>query len=131
MFDAAILILRLALGIVFLAHGLQVAFGMLGGPGIKVFSEMLSGLGFKPAMFWAYLGAYTELLGGLCLLTGIFSRAAAFFIFVFMAVAVVKVHLAKGFFIQNGGYEYNFLIACVCLVLMLTGPGKFGLFKKF
>ena len=131
MFDLAILVLRIGLGVVFLAHGAQVAFGMFSGPGINGFSGMLSSLGFKPAMFWAYLSAYTELIGGLCLVLGIFTRVAAFSILVFMLVALFTVHWSKGFFIQSGGFEYNFVLICICLALMLTGPGKFSLLKKF
>jgi len=131
MYDTAVLILRVCLGIVFVAHGAQVAFGMFGGPGIEGFSNALSGLGFKPAVFWAYIGAYTELIGGLFLMAGFLTRIAAAFIFIFIVVAAFKVHLAKGFFIQNGGFEYNFVIACICLALMITGAGKFSVLKKF
>lgn len=130
MIDLAILVLRICLGIVFIAHGAQVAFGMFSGPGINGFSQMLSGMGFKPSAFWAYLSAYTELIGGLCLILGIFTRLAAFSILVFMLVAVLKAHWSKGFFIQSGGFEYNFVIMCICLALMIAGPGKFSFFKK-
>lgn len=131
MVDSAILVLRLCLGVVFVAHGAQAALGMLGGPGINGFSDMLAGLGFKPALFWAYLGAYIELVGGLCLILGIFTRAAALFILIFMIVAAVKVHLAKGFFLQSGGFEYNFVLICICIALMLLGPGKYRILSKF
>ncbi|MDD2689995.1 MAG: DoxX family protein, partial [Candidatus Omnitrophica bacterium] len=61
--DWAGLILRICLGIVFVGHGLQKAFGLFGGPGINGFSEALFAMGFKPAIFWAYLAAYVELIG--------------------------------------------------------------------
>jgi len=104
---------------------------MFGGPGINGFSDMLASLGFKPAIFWAYVGAYVELLGGIFIIFGIFTRAAALFILIFMVVAAFKVHLAKGFFIQAGGFEYNFVLICVCIALMLLGPGKFSIHAKF
>lgn len=131
MLNWAVLILRVCLGVVFLAHGLQAAFGLFGGPGIKVFSEMLSGLGFRPALFWAYWGAYVELVGGACLILGLFTRGAVLLLLIFMVVAILKVHWAKGFFIQNGGFEYNFVIICICLALILLGAGKFSLNNKF
>jgi len=130
MIDWALLILRLTLGVIFVGHGLQVCFGMFGGPNVSGFSKMLSGLGFKPALLWAYVGAYTELIGGLCLISGFMVRVAAFFILVFIIVATFKVHLSKGLFITNGGFEYNLLIAAVCLALMITGAGKFGIGPK-
>jgi len=129
MLDLAILILRVALGIMFCAHGLQQAFGLFGGPGIAGFTKMLSGLGFSAATFWAYLAAYSEFLGGLSLLLGLGTRVAAGILFIFIMVAAVKVHLAHGFFIMNGGFEYNFIIAAVCLALILLGTGKFGITK--
>ena len=131
MLDLGLLVLRLGLGIMFFAHGLQMALGKLGGPGVGGFAKMLSGLGFTPAVFWSALAGYTTLIGGLCLILGVFPRAASFALFIFIAVAAVKVHLSKGFFLQSGGYEYNFVIAAGCLALILSGAGKFSIFNKF
>jgi len=130
MVDWAILLLRVSLAIVFVAHGLQAAFGMFQGPGINGFSSMLSGLGFKPVLLWAYIAAYTQLIGGILLGLGIFTRFAAASIFIFMTVATLKVHLAKGFFIQAGGFEYNFVIGCICIALIILGPGRFSIINK-
>ena len=130
MIDLAILILRLGLGMMFFLHGLQ-AFGMFGGPGIKEFSGFLGTLGFSPALVWAYIGVYTELIGGLFLVFGVLARASALFLLIFIAAAGYKVHLSKGFFIQSGGFEYTFIIACICVALIIAGPGKLSLFNKF
>ncbi|MCX5700029.1 MAG: DoxX family protein [Candidatus Omnitrophica bacterium] len=129
MMDLAILILRLGLGIMFVAHGLQKAFGLFDGPGIAGFSGMLSGLGFNPPIFWAYIAAYAELIGGLFLILGFLSRGSAAMLLVLIIVATWKVHLAKGFFLSQGGFEYTFIIAVVCLSLILLGPGKFSITK--
>jgi len=130
MTDLASLVLRFSLGVMFFAHGLQLALGKLGGPGPKGFSEMLSGLGLAPALFWAYLAGYTTLIGGLFLTIGLFTRAAAFALIIFMSVALVKVHLAKGFFLMNGGYEYNFVVICALIALIILGTGKYGITHK-
>jgi putative oxidoreductase len=129
--DWAILVLRLGLGVMFAAHGLQKVFGLLGGPGIQGFSQMLSGLGFAPAIFWAYVAACVELVGGLCLVLGMFVRTSSLLLLILIVVAALKVHVAKGFFLSNGGFEYTFIIACVCIALMMLGAGKFGIIKKF
>ena len=129
MVDWAILVLRLGIGIMFTAHGLQMAFGLFGGPGVKGFSGMLSGLGFVPAIFWSYVGSYTTLLGGLLLIAGIQTRPVAILLLIFIVTAGLKVHLGKGFFLSKGGYEYTFVIAAACLALVLLGPGKFSIFK--
>jgi putative oxidoreductase len=130
MLDLGILVLRLALGIMFLAHGLQMAFGLFGGPGVKGFSQMLSGLGFAPAMFWSYIASYTVLFGGLLVIIGVQTRLAAALLLIFILTAAIKVHLDKGFFLSNGGFEYTFIIAAICLALILLGPGKFSIFNK-
>lgn len=127
--NLAILVLRIALGFMFAAHGLQKAFGLFGGPGIGGFSEILSGLGFKPAVFWAYLAAYTELVGGVFLVAGLFTRGAAAALLILIVVAAFKVYLGKGFFLSAGGFEYAFIIAAVCIALIITGPGKFSVMK--
>jgi putative oxidoreductase len=44
-----------------------------------------------------------------------------------MLVATVTVHLAKGFFLQNGGYEYNLALATGALAMAFTGPGAISL----
>ncbi|MFA5199447.1 MAG: DoxX family protein [Candidatus Omnitrophota bacterium] len=125
MADLGILILRLGIGIMFVAHGLQKAFGLFAGPGIKGFSEMLSSLGFVPAPFWAYVAAYSELVGGLLLIIGFQARGAAAVLLILIVTAALKVHIAKGFFLSGGGFEYTFVIASACLALILLGPGKF------
>jgi putative oxidoreductase len=106
-----------------------MAFGLLGGPGINGFSKMLSGLGFVPAIFWSYIAAYSVLFGGLFLILGIQSRGAAALLLIFIITAGVKVHLSKGFFLSNGGFEYTFVIAAACLALVFLGSGKYAIFR--
>ncbi len=72
-----------------------------------------------------------ELIGGLFLILGIFPRTASAILLIFIIIAAWKVHLAKGFFLMSGGFEYNFVIASVCLALVIMGAGKFALTKKF
>ncbi len=129
MVDWGILVLRLGLGIMFSAHGLQMAFGLFGGPGVNGFSKMLSGLGFVPAIFWSGVAAYTVLIGGVLLILGIQVRVAAALLLIFILTALVKVHLSKGFFMASGGFEYNFVIASACIALILSDAGQLTIFK--
>ena len=128
MLDWGILVLRLGIGIMFVAHGLQMALGLFGGPGVKGFSGMLSSLGFFPALFWSYVASYTVLIGGLLLIIGVQTRPAATLLLIFILTAGIKVHLSKGFFLSNGGIEYTFVIAAACLSVILLGPGKISIF---
>jgi len=131
MISVGLLILRLGLGIMFTVHGLQMAFGIFKGPGIEGFSKMLGSLGISPALTWAYIAAYSALIGGLCLVLGILPKAASAVLIIFMLVAAIKVHLSKGFFIADGGYEYNLIVICALLVILLVGAGKYSLLNKF
>ncbi|MFH1354824.1 MAG: DoxX family protein [Candidatus Omnitrophota bacterium] len=129
--NLASLVLRVSLGAIFAGHGLQKCFGLFGGSGINGFSKMLSGMGFTPALFWAYLAAYLELIGGLFLILGILVRTSASLLLILIAVAALKVHIAKGFFLSAGGFEYTLIIAAVCFALIITGAGKYSFYNKF
>jgi len=129
--NLALVVLRCGLGIIFTGHGMQKAFGWFGGPGVAGVEKFLNILGFSPVAFWAYCMIFVELAGGVCLILGVFPRISAALISILMIVAVLKVHLAKGFFMQSGGFEYNFLIVSVCLALILMGGGKYSLFNKY
>lgn len=128
--DIAIFILRLCLGVIFIAHGLQKVFGFFGGPGIEGFSKMVAGIGANPAIAWAWAAALVELIGGIFLILGILPRLSAAAIGVIMVVAIVAVHGPSGFFMSVGGFEYQLLILGVCLSIVLTGAGKISLFNK-
>ncbi len=123
--------LRFGLGSIFLYHGLQRAFGYFGGSGLEEFAELIAEIGFSPAMTWAYIGAYTALVGGICLIVGLFTRLSAMVLFVLIMVVAAKIHMPNGFFLANGGYEYDFIIACACLSLAILGPGRMCISEKF
>jgi putative oxidoreductase len=131
MYGWAAIPLRLGLGTMFIGHGLQKAFGLFNGPGIKGFSDMLAGMGFTQPVFWAYVAAYTELIGGICLIIGLGTRISAALLFTLIVVAGVTVHIKNGFFLGGGGIEYVLIIACACLSLLILGTGKFGICSKF
>ncbi len=125
--DIGLLALRLALGAVFLAHGAQKAFGAFGGPGFSGATGFVGSLGFRPARLWAALAVGGELAAGLLLLLGLWTPLAAVLVLATMAVAIAKVHGAKGFFNQNGGYEYNLVLIVAVLAVAAVGPGAFSL----
>jgi putative oxidoreductase len=130
--DWVITIVRIVLGVVFFAHGAQLAFGWFGGPGLqntlKVFREHLR----IPAPM-AILAVAAEFLGGLGLLVGLLSRLAALGIAVVMLVALITVHWKFGFFMnwygdQRGhGIEYHILVLVLALVVIIKGGGPSSL----
>jgi putative oxidoreductase len=125
--NLALLALRVALGLVFLGHGAQKAFGAFGGPGFAGATGFIGSLGFRPARFWAGLAVGGELLAGALFVLGLLTPFAALLVLGTMGVAIAKVHGPKGFFAQNGGYEYNLVLIFAALALLLAGPGTYSL----
>ena len=125
--NVALLALRLTLGAVFLGHGAQKSFGAFGGPGFAAASGFIGSLGLRPARFWTVLAVGGELLAGLLFLLGLLTPVAGLLVLGTMAVAIAKVHGPKGFFVQNGGYEYNLVLIIAALAVALVGPGAFSL----
>lgn len=128
--DWALFFLRLGVGIIFAAHGLQKLAGAFGGPGIPGVTEMMKGLGFTSPLVWAWILAVSETLGGIFLFLGILPRFSAAVIAVVMIVAIMKVHLPNGFFMSQKGFEYQFLILMVCLSIIIMGAGRFSAYNK-
>jgi putative oxidoreductase len=84
-------------------------------------------LGFRPARVWAALAVGGELAAGLLFLLGLLTPLAGLLVLATMAVAIAKVHAPKGFFVQNGGYEYNLVLIIAALAVAAMGPGRFSL----
>ncbi len=122
--DAALLIARIALGLPFVFHGAQIAFGAFGGPGLSGF---VAASGGKLPMAAAVLVGYGELLGGLGVLFGVLSRIASVGLMVIMLGAIFIVHLPKGYDVQKGGFEYALTLALMALVIIVVGPGRWML----
>lgn len=112
--------LRLALGTVFIGHGAQKVFGWFGGPGLHTTMQMFAGMGFSPVM--AALASYGELIGGLLIFLGLFTRFGALTLSIVMLVAIIKVHWGE-FFLPKG-FEYPFTLLGIAISLLISGGGK-------
>ena len=124
--DIALLVLRLVLGGVFVAHGAQKLFGSFGGPGIEGTAGFHEQIGIRPARPMAILAGLAEFAGGILVIAGFFTPLAALALIVVMVVAILKVHLANGFFAASGGYEFNLVLIAVAVALLLVGSGAYG-----
>jgi len=128
----SLLVLRLLLGGVMFPHGAQKALGWWGGHGLNATIQGFTTHMGIPLVF-AWLAVAAEFLGSLGLIVGLLTRVAAFGIGVVMVVAVLKVHMANGFFMnwagnQKGeGFEYHLLALAAALALMIDGGGKASL----
>ena len=122
--DQGLLILRVVVGLTLVAHGSQKLFGWFGGHGIAGTGAFLESLGFRPGKLQALLSGAAEAGGGLLLAAGLFTPLAAAAIVAVMFVAIVSVGLPKGFFVQNGGFEYPMILAAAAVAVAFTGPGS-------
>lgn len=112
----ALMLLRIAVGVVFVYHGWSKFSNMEGT--IMFFS----GIGLSS--FWAYVATYVELLGGIAILVGFNTRIAAMLGAVIMLVAIAKVHWPHGFNGAAGGYEYQFVLLLNFIALAIMGGGR-------
>lgn len=125
--DIGLLLLRVVVGLTLAAHGAQKLFGWFGGPGLDGVAQFFTMLGFPPGKRHALMAGLAETGGGLLLALGLFTPLAAALIVSVMLVAIFTVHIAKGFFVANGGYEYNLVIVAAALAIAFTGPGSWSL----
>jgi putative oxidoreductase len=115
--------LRLALGVIFIAHGSQKVLGAFGGPGLQTFIANNPPFPFmRPTWLWMGAAAFSEFLGGILVLVGFLTRIGAFFIACVMLTAIFGVHLSNGFFAPKG-FEYPFALLFVTLALLIAGGG--------
>jgi putative oxidoreductase len=126
--NIGLLILRLAIGGTIAAHGMQKLLPQSrGGFGIDGTTDFVKSLGFRPARGHAWLLALAELVGGLALTAGFLTPLASAVVIGVMVAAIGAVHLGKGFFAQNGGYELPMLLGAGAWALAVTGPGEWSL----
>lgn len=119
----ALLILRIAIGVIFIVHGYGKLFG--GAPGMPAFTGMVAGLGFPMPAFFAYAAALSEFLGGIALLLGIGTRIASVLIMIVMVVAFMGV---KQFSLPKG--DPDVALFAIALAIYFMGPGKYSLAAK-
>jgi putative oxidoreductase len=126
--DPLLTILRLTLGIIFVAHGAQLTLGLFGGHGFSATMEQFTNVMNIPAPL-AFAAIMAEFVGGIALILGLAARLAALSITVNMLVAIVMVHAQNGLFMnwfgtQKGeGFEYHLLAIAVALPIIFRGSG--------
>ncbi len=119
----AALVLRLALGVMFIAHGLLKVLVFTPAGTVGYFES----LGLSSLL--AYVTMAAELGGGLALLLGVASRWVALALIPLLAGTVVLVHGANGWLFANpgGGWEYPVFLMAAAAVQALLGDGAYAL----
>ncbi|OBI71277.1 DoxX family protein [Mycobacterium sp. E740] len=129
--DLGILVLRLAVGALFIGHGLQKAFGLWGGPGLDGWQAELSDMGFRYAGVLTYVAAGGQIAAGVLLILGLFTPVAAAGALAYLVTGVLadamQAHEAAQLsnFLTDG-HEYKVFLLCAVAALVLTGPGRYG-----
>lgn len=128
--EVGLLILRLSMGVIFFLHGWM----KLAGGQESFVREMLAMVGWTMPNAVLWLLALAELLGGLALILGLFSRWAAVVLAVEMIVAVALFHLRQGFFIVAipnvplaFGFEFHVALVGGLACVALAGSGRWAL----
>ena len=117
----------------FFAHGAQKVLGWFGGFGLQGTVGYFKNALHIPVPL-GYLAAFTEFLGGIALVVGLFTKEASLGLFITMLVATFAAHRKVGFFMNWGnqadrgeGFEYSLTLAVAALALVFLGAGAYGL----
>lgn len=125
--NTGLLLLRLGIGIMFILHGLPK---LTGGPEMwaQLGSKMeLLGIGFAP-VFWGFMAAFAETVGGALLALGLLFRPVCVLLVITMFVATLS-HAAAGE--GFGAYSHALEAAILFFALFFIGPGRYSLDKYF
>jgi putative oxidoreductase len=125
--NTGLLIIRVLVGTVMFAHGAQKLFGWFGGSGIRATGEGFATLGYRPGALMAAFAGIGEAGGGVLLALGLAMPLAVAAIVGVMTNAILSVHIRKGFFNQNGGFEFPLTLGGTAIGLGIAGPGRFSM----
>jgi putative oxidoreductase len=118
------LILRLAVGGLFVGHGTQKLFGWFGGYGPDATGQFFESLGLRPGKRHAIAAGAAEAGGGALLVLGAATPLASAALIATMLTAIHRVHLKNGPWVSDQGYEYNVVLIAAAATLAEIGPGS-------
>jgi putative oxidoreductase len=118
-----IALLRVVTGFIFLMHGQQKLFEF----GIGGVTGMMTSLGVPAPGLMAVIVSLVELVGGIALILGAFTRFAGVLVAIDVLTALFLVHMPNGFFAGTNGIELVLILAAAGITLALTGPGALAI----
>jgi putative oxidoreductase len=126
--DLALLVLRIAVGVVIAMHGfMKLGWVGKGGSPAGTAGWFESYLGFKPGIFWAWVSIFAEALGGVLVALGLGGPFPAAAVAADLVVVTIVAHVPKGFWSGNGGWEFPVPLAAGALAIALIGNGQYSL----
>jgi putative oxidoreductase len=122
--NLSMFLLRAITGLILFVAGAGKVFGLFGGYGVSKTLEAFWSMMHISAT-WTYISMYTELIGGLLLIIGLFTRPAAFLVTINMLVATIYVGWNN--FFGAPGSDFPFTL-CICsFAILLVGPKAYSL----
>jgi putative oxidoreductase len=121
--DLVQLLARVAIGVIFLAHGWQ----KLNTVGLDRTEQAFRGMGVPLPALSSLFATFVELIGGALLIIGALVPVAGLLLFLNMLGALLLVHLDKGLFVKRGGFELVLALGAVSLLLAAVGGGRYGI----
>ncbi|MGV0716488.1 DoxX family protein [Mycolicibacterium sp. XJ662] len=130
--DLGLLLLRVAVGVLFITHGLQKAFGLWGGPGLDGWKADLAAMGFQYPDILTYVATGGQIAAGVLLILGLFTPVAAagalaYLVTGVLAEAMIAHEEARLASFLTDGHEYQVFLAVAVAAIILVGPGRYGL----
>ena len=119
--SAALLLVRLVVGITMIAHGVN---HWRGGGRIEGTARWFAGLGLRHGTLQAWMSVVTEIGAGMLLVIGLLTPLACAAVVSVMLIAGLLAHRPNGFFVFRDGYEYVLVLSAISLALATLGPGK-------
>jgi putative oxidoreductase len=118
--DAGLLVLRVIVGVTFVAHGLDKLADLAAA------EQFFASLGIPLPGLMAPFVAVTETVGGVLLIAGLATPLVAAALAIDMLVALLTAHVGEGFFASDGGIELPLLLGCASVAIGLTGAGRYS-----
>jgi putative oxidoreductase len=118
---AALLLVRVAVGITMIAHGIN---HWRGGGRIAGTARWFTGLGLRHGRLQAWMSVVTEVGAGALLVAGLLTPLACAAVISVMLIAGLLAHRPNGFFVFRDGYEYVLVLSVISLALAALGPGR-------
>ena len=125
--NLGLLVVRIIVGLLFVGHGAQKLFGVVGGYGLEGTGQAFDQLGMRPGKLNAFAAGAAEVGAGVLLVLGLLTPLAAALVTAVMIVAIATVHVSKGIWASDGGFELNLVYVAIVFALAGVGAGDWSL----
>ena len=129
-------LLRVAVGLALIPHGLRNTFGFFPSTGVRSLNltdlaKQLDDTGYRPGKLWAPAISLTQLVGGPLLALGLFTRPVAAVVLIFLLVSNVERWRVGRYFWNQLGLEYTLMWTIATFYVLISGPGRYSLDRLF